>query len=72
MSLLDQLWQAGELSVTDYLVQAKQNIDTQETATRLLGGARQAHFAWLAASSQVERWLGLAQHDIETNSGESK
>ncbi|HHI92333.1 MAG TPA: TolC family protein [Gammaproteobacteria bacterium] len=72
MSLLDQLWQAGELSVTDYLIQAKQNIDTQEAATRLLGGARRAHFAWLAASNQVERWLGLAQQDIETNSGESK
>ncbi|NOX92558.1 MAG: TolC family protein, partial [Gammaproteobacteria bacterium] len=28
MSLLDQLWQVGELSVTDYLIQAKQNIDT--------------------------------------------
>jgi len=72
MSLLDQLWQVGELSVTDYLIQAKQNIDTQEAATRLLGEARQAHFAWLAASNQVEHWLGLAQHDIETNSGESK
>ncbi len=72
MSLLDQLWQVGELSVTDYLIQAKQNIDTQEAATRLLGEARQAHFAWLAASNQVEHWLGLAQRDIETNSGESK
>ncbi len=72
MSLLDQLWQVGELSVTDYLIQAKQNIDTQEAATRLLGEARQAHFAWLAASNQVERWLGLAQYAIETNSGESK
>jgi len=72
MNLLDQLWQVGELSVTDYLIQAKQNIDTQEAATRLLGEARQAHFAWLAASNQVERWLGLAQYDIETNSGESK
>jgi len=72
MSLLDQMWQAGELSVTEYLIQAKQNIDTQEAATALMGEARRAHFAWLAASNQVEDWLGLAQHDIETNSGESK
>jgi cobalt-zinc-cadmium efflux system outer membrane protein len=72
MRLLDQMWQAGELSVTDYLIQAKQNIDTQEAATALMGEARQAHFAWLAASNQVEDWLGLAPHDLETNSGESK
>lgn len=72
ISLLDKMWQAGELSVTDYLIQAKQNIDTQEAATALMGEARQAHFAWLAASNQVEDWLGLAQRDIETNSGESK
>ncbi len=72
MSLLDQLWNAGELSVTEYLVQAKQNIDTQEAAVSLLGENQRAHFAWLAASNQVERWLGLAPQDIETNSGESK
>jgi outer membrane protein, heavy metal efflux system len=72
LSLLDQLWQAGELSVTDYLVQAKQNIDTQEAAVSLLGETQRAHFAWLAASNRIESWLGLAPHDIETNSGESK
>ncbi len=72
MNLLNQLWHAGELSVTDYLIQAKQNIDTQETATQLLGETRRAHFAWLAASNQVENWLGLVQQNIETNSGESQ
>ena len=72
MSLLDQLWKAGELSVTDYLIQAKQNIDTREAAVRLMGEARRAHFAWLAASNQVESWLGLTQNDIETHSGVSK
>jgi outer membrane protein, heavy metal efflux system len=72
MGLLDQLWSAGELSVTEYLVQAKQNIDTQEAAVSLLGETQRAHFAWLAASNQVENWLGLVPHDIESNSGESK
>jgi len=72
MSLLEQLWQAGELSVTDYLIQAKQNIDTQEAATLLLGDTRRSHFAWLAASNRIEAWLGLSQHNIEKNSGEQK
>ncbi|HEC18355.1 MAG TPA: TolC family protein [Gammaproteobacteria bacterium] len=72
MQLLDQLWQAGELSVTDYLIQAKQNIDTQEAAAQLLGETRRTQFAWLAAANLIEVWLGLAQDEIETNSGESK
>ena len=60
MNLLEQLWQAGELTATDFLVQAKQNIDTQVAATALMGEVWQAALAWLDASGQVERWLGIA------------
>lgn len=70
--LLEKMWQAGELTATDFLIQAKQNIDTLMTATSLKGEVWQAVVAWLEASGQVEQWLGLAQHAIETNYGESR
>ncbi len=60
MALLEQLWQAGELTVTDYLIQAKQNIDTQAAATALMGEVWQAAIGWLDASAQVGAWLGTA------------
>ncbi|NOZ53577.1 MAG: TolC family protein [Gammaproteobacteria bacterium] len=60
MSLLEQLWQAGELTATDYLIQAKQNIDTQAAAAVLKGEVWQAAIAWLDASGQVRDWLGMS------------
>ena len=72
MTLLEKMWQAGELSATDFFIQAKQNIDTQATATELKGQVWQSAIAWLAATGQIEQWLGLANNSIETNSGETK
>jgi len=57
--LLTQLWQAGELTASDYLIQAKQNVDTETAAMDLKGTLWQAAIAWLAASGQVENWLAL-------------
>lgn len=57
--LLERLWQAGELSTADYLVQIKQTVDTRTAATELHGSLWQAWFEWLAASGKTESWLGL-------------
>jgi len=58
-NLLEQMWQAGELTATDFLIQAKQNIDTQAAATTLMGEVWQAAITWLDASGQVDPWLGI-------------
>jgi len=57
--LLERLWQAGELSTADYLVQIKQTLDTRTAATELHGSLWQSWFQWLAASGKAEFWLGL-------------
>ncbi|MCF6237146.1 MAG: TolC family protein, partial [Gammaproteobacteria bacterium] len=69
MDLLEQLWQAGELTATDYLIQAKQNINTQAAATALMGDVWQSAINWLDASAQVEKWLGFTATQTK-NSGE--
>lgn len=56
---LRRLWQAGELSTTEYLVQISQTIDTQGNAVDLRLALWRAWFEWLAASGQVNQWLGI-------------
>jgi len=57
--LLERLWQAGELSTADYLVQIKQTLDTRTASVELHGSLWQSWFQWLAASGKAEFWLGL-------------
>jgi cobalt-zinc-cadmium efflux system outer membrane protein len=55
---LQRLWQAGELSTTDYLVQLTATLDVQESALNLREALWRAWFEWLWASGQVDTWLG--------------
>jgi cobalt-zinc-cadmium efflux system outer membrane protein len=57
-ALLKRLWEAGELSTTDYLVQLKQTLDTEESALELRRSMWGAWFEWMTASGQIESWLG--------------
>ena len=57
--LLERMWQAGELTATDYLIQAKQSLETEKAATVLMGEVWQAAIAWLDASGQVKNWLSI-------------
>jgi cobalt-zinc-cadmium efflux system outer membrane protein len=58
IALLKQIWEAGEVGTTDYLVQLQQTLDTQVSATELHGAVWEAWIRWLSASGQIEYWLG--------------
>ncbi len=53
LSLVQRIWEAGELSTTNYLLQTGQNIKTQITAAELKGDLRLAWVEWLRASGQI-------------------
>ena len=55
---LQLLWQAGELSTTDYLVQLTATLDVRESALDLRHALWRAWFEWLGASGQVDAWFG--------------
>jgi len=59
--LLQRMWEAGELSTTDFLVQLRQTLDTRESALDLKLTLWRAWFEWLAASGQVDQWLGQGE-----------
>lgn len=68
-ALLQRLWEAGELSTADYVVQLKQSIDTELTAASLRARVWQAWADWLGASGQLVAWLtpAAAPTDQGTN-----
>ncbi|MBN9289448.1 MAG: TolC family protein [Gammaproteobacteria bacterium] len=57
VNLIERLWQAGELSTTDYLVQFKQRLDSQIAVAELRTRTWQAWGDWLKASGTIENWL---------------
>jgi cobalt-zinc-cadmium efflux system outer membrane protein len=58
-ALLQKLWEAGEISAADYLVQLKQSVDTELTAIGLRARVWQAWADWLGASGGLALWLGI-------------
>jgi cobalt-zinc-cadmium efflux system outer membrane protein len=56
--LLWRLWEAGELSTTEFLVQLQQTLDTRESVLELRAALWRAWFEWMTASGQIESWLG--------------
>ncbi|HHB93414.1 MAG TPA: TolC family protein [Thioploca sp.] len=55
--LLKRLWNSGESSTTDYLVQLQQALDMQMTIEELRGDVWQSWVELLAASGQMTTWL---------------
>ena len=56
---LKKLWTAGDLSTADYLVQIKQNIDTQSAGLNLQMTLWQNWFEWLEQTARIEPWLKM-------------
>jgi cobalt-zinc-cadmium efflux system outer membrane protein len=59
--LLQRLVSAGDLSTTDYLVQLNQTLDTAASAVELRHQLLLAWIEWLAASGQINSWLGMEE-----------
>ncbi len=63
--LLERLWQAGELSTADYLVQLKQSLDTQAGAIEQKTQLWQSWTQWLIASGEINQWI--TNNDVVTS-----
>lgn len=60
IQVLEQLWRAGELSTSDYLVQLEQALDTQMAGIEQRGVVWADWIAWLAVSGRVDGWMGFS------------
>lgn len=62
VKLLQRLWEAGELSAPDYLIQVREGLDVEIAGIELRGKVWQSWFEWLDASGEIETWLGLTSN----------
>ncbi|MBB3228252.1 cobalt-zinc-cadmium efflux system outer membrane protein [Luteibacter sp. Sphag1AF] len=54
---LGRLWEAGEISTADYLVQLKQSLDTSLAGVALENQTWQAWFDYLVAAGRLNDWI---------------
>ncbi len=64
--LLTRLWQTGELSTTDYLVQLRQTLDTRSAAAELRGKLWRSWADWQQASGMILQSLHIATPNTDT------
>jgi len=63
-AMLEKLWQSGEISTSDYLVQLKQSLDTALSALALESQSWQAWFDYLTAAGRLTDWLEGRTQDV--------
>ncbi len=59
--ILARLWNAGEISTSEYLLQMEHVLDLEERALELENAVRMSWLDWLAASGRLGSWL--SEHD---------
>ncbi len=57
--LIKQLWQAGDISASDYLLQLKQALETQATGLELRNQLWQVAFEWMSLTDRLDDWLNI-------------
>lgn len=66
LKLIKRLWQSGDMSTTDYLVQLKQALETQASGIELRNTLWRSSFEWMNDTASIDNWLQL------TNTGSRK
>ncbi len=61
LKLIKRLWQAGDMSTAEYLVQLKQALDTRAAGLELRGRLWAGSFDWLYETATINAWLGLPE-----------
>lgn len=66
LELIKRLWQSGDMSTTDYLVQLNQALETQASGIELRNTLWRSSFEWMNDTATLDDWLQL------TNTGSQK
>jgi len=59
LMLIKKLWQAGDISAADYLLQLKQALETQATGFELRNQLWQVAFDWMSQTNTIDNWLNI-------------
>ncbi|MDQ7073272.1 MAG: hypothetical protein Q9N32_07165 [Gammaproteobacteria bacterium] len=61
---VNQLWQAGDISAADYLLQVKQALEIQATGLELRNELWETAFEWMRLTASVDKWLNINLQEI--------
>jgi len=70
LKLIKQLWQAGDISAADYLLQLKQALETQGTGLELRNQLWQVAFDWMSQTASIDNWLNIEINSAAKNKQE--
>ncbi|VAW67129.1 Heavy metal RND efflux outer membrane protein, CzcC family [hydrothermal vent metagenome] len=59
LRLIKQLWQTGDISAADYILQLKQALDTRATGLQLRNQLWQVAFDWMSLTDTLDNWLNI-------------
>ncbi len=59
LMLIKQLWQAGDISAAEYLLQLKQALETQAAGLELRNQLWQVAFDWMSQTNTIDNWLNI-------------
>ena len=59
LTLIKQLWQAGDISASEYLLQLKQALETQASGLELRNQLWQVSFDWMSLTANIDNWLNI-------------
>ena len=59
LMLIKKVWQAGDISATDYLLQIKQALEIQATGFELRNALWKASFEWMRLTASADKWLNI-------------
>jgi len=72
LRLLKKMWQVGDISTTDYLLQLKQALETKATGIELRNQLWQVAFEWMSMVSTLDDWLNIQIETEILNKSETK
>ncbi|MFK5915703.1 MAG: TolC family protein [Woeseiaceae bacterium] len=61
LKLIKQLWEAGDISASDYLLQLKQALETQASGLELRNQLWLVAFDWMSQTNTLDNWLNIKQ-----------
>lgn len=65
LKLIKRLWQSGDMSTTDYLVQLKQALETQASGIELRNTLWRSSFEWMNDTASLDDWLKLTNTGLQ-------
>ncbi len=68
LTLIKELWNSGDISASDYVLQLKQALEAQATGLELRNQLWHVAFQWMALTANIDHWLNININTLDLKS----